>query len=706
MSFAKSPDSYSALPLGSIPAYAFDTETTGLDVTRDRVIEVGAIRLQSGGMADDDTFAALVNPGIPIPETTSKIHGIKDADVVNARGFSDVIGEFARWAGPAVMLGYSLGFDLAVLKSEHERCGLPWQPPRSLCVRQLAAILQPRLPDNSLEIIAGWLDIEVVGRHRALGDAKLTAEVFLALVPRLRAIGITTLAAAERACRLRAERSELEAKAGWHEVVRRRDLGRAQVAEYARIDSFPYRYRVAELMSAPPLVIEAARPLSDALKLMVERGIGSLFLQRNGDATEHGIATERDILRALHKEGTGVLRKPIGQCARWPVVTVEGREFVYRAMATMTAKGIRHLGVTGPAGELIGALSMRDLMRHRTDAAIFIGDRIETARSACDLGKVWSELTSVVRALAVEAVDPRDIAAVISRELRGLTRRACELAQEELAERGLGRAPAPFALLVLGSGGRGESLLAMDQDNAIVYGRGAADSWFEAVGTPLSDILNEAGLVYCSCGVMASNPEWRMDIEQWRETVQSWINRSNPQDLLYCDIFFDAMAVHGDTELAETLRANAIELARESRLFLHLLGVNAADFRKVRGIFGGLKLEDGRVDLKMAGLMPIFSAARVAALRNGLPERSTRERLEALKSLDTVAPETIGNLLEAHRVLLGLVLGQQLRDIDEGLPLSNRVAPRELDDFDRQQLHWALEQVPSVRDLLGTPAFG
>src|SRR5690606_33536032 len=174
MSFAKSPDSYSALPLGSIPAYAFDTETTGLDVTRDRVIEVGAMRLQSGGMADDDTFAALVNPGIPIPETTSKMHGIKDADVVNARGFSDVIGEFARWAGPAVMLGYSLGFDLAVLKSEHERCGLPWQPPRSLCVRQLAAILQPRLPDNSLEIIAGWLDIEVVGRHRALGDAKLT----------------------------------------------------------------------------------------------------------------------------------------------------------------------------------------------------------------------------------------------------------------------------------------------------------------------------------------------------------------------------------------------------------------------------------------------------------------------------------------------------------------------------------------------------
>ena len=61
---------------------------------------------------------------------------------------------------------------------------------------------------------------------------------------------------------------------------------------------------------------------------------------------------------------------------------------------------------------------------------------------------------------------------MISRELRALTARACELAEAEMAEAGLGEAPAPYALLVLGSGGRGESLLAMDQDNALIYADG------------------------------------------------------------------------------------------------------------------------------------------------------------------------------------------------------------------------------------------
>ena len=104
--------------------------------------------------------------------------------------------------------------------------------------------------------------------------------------------------------------------------------------------------------------------------------------------------------------------------------------------------------------------------------------------------------------------------------------------------------------------------------------------------------------------------------------------------------------------------------------------------------------------------MPIFSAARVLVLEHGLTARSTPERLDALRPLGIASDKTIDDLIEAHKVLLNLILRQQLRDIDQGLPLSNKVAPAELSDFERDQLKWALEQVSSVGDLLGTPVVG
>jgi DNA polymerase-3 subunit epsilon/CBS domain-containing protein len=89
---------------------------------------------------------------------------------------------------------------------------------------------------------------------------------------------------------------------------------------------------------------------------------------------------------------------------------------------------------------------------------------------------------------------------------------------------------------VLGSGGRGESLLAMDQDNALFFAEGepggAEDRWFEALGAHIADILHEVGLPYCKGGVMAKNAPWRGSAKTWRDRIAGWIRRSKPEDLL------------------------------------------------------------------------------------------------------------------------------------------------------------------------------
>ena len=237
-------------------------------------------------------------PGEAIPASSTAIHGISDDDVASADDFTPVMAQLVAWAGPAVVIGYSIGFDLAVLEAEHKRAELRWMPPRSLDVRHIVQILSPNLPDHSLDTVADWAGASRSrNRHSALGDAVATADVYAALVPKLRARGINTLAEAERACRKLASQIDTEAQAGWHAVSGAGDAETRSVAEYARIDSYPYRHQVRDIMHTPPRTVEHSTTVRDALSLMMREQVSSVFVTPEREDEAYGIVTERDILR-------------------------------------------------------------------------------------------------------------------------------------------------------------------------------------------------------------------------------------------------------------------------------------------------------------------------------------------------------------------------------------------------------------------------
>ncbi len=696
----------SATPLLSLSAVVLDTETTGLDTTAARIIQIGAVHIDSGRLSDA-TFEQFVDPGLPIPPESTRIHHIEDADVVGASGFATVYDAYRAWAGGRVLIGYSIGFDLAMFKAEHQRLGTAWQAPRSLDVRHLAQLVSPQLPDMALDTVAHWLGIEVTDRHRALGDALVTAKVFLALVPLLRKKGILTLAEVENACGKLTQQKATESEAGWIEVVRSAEITPDSVTALARVDSYPYRHRVRDVMNAPAKVIPADMTVRDVLALLMRDHVSSVFVLPGAKGGVPGIITERDILRAINAKETGALALTADELAIRPLKTIGEDEYVYRAIGRMNTGGFRHLGVSGADGTLTGALSARDLLRQRAGDAISLDDEIERAESPEELGLIWTKLTLVARGLAYEEVDPRDIATIISRELRALTRQACRIAESEMEAQGKGGPPVPYAMLVLGSGGRGESLLAMDQDNAIIFATGEPggpeDLWFEALGKRVADILDMVGVQYCKGGIMASNAEWRMSVKNWRTMVAGWIHRSRPKDILNTDIFFDCAPVHGATELGDKLRVDALDVAAQSSNFLHLMSQNAADVHPPLGWFGRFRLEDGRMDLKKGGIMPIFSSARVLALKHRIEARATPERLETARSLLDEERHLITPLIDAHRVLLGAILKQQLLDLEQGTALSNSVSPKEFSASERDSLKWAVEQIRAVPNLLGDP---
>jgi CBS domain-containing protein len=693
--------------LVSLNAVAFDTETTGLDTARARILQVGAVKISSGRIDETQTFQQYVNPGEPIPAANTAIHGIRDEDVAQASDFAPVKSDFDDWCADAVMIGYSSGFDLAMFRREHGLAGIEWIPPRSLDVRYLANIVVPNLPNYSLDTIAYWLGVEIHDRHSALGDAIATAEIFLDLIPLLRERGIRTLAEAERACLQFTNMSATEVSQGWHDVHQASAIRKTSLTALARIDSYPYRHRLRDLMSCPAIVVDSDKNLGEVLDLIIKHEISAVFVKPDAKHSETGIITERDLLRTINQESDALLKLNAGEIAQYPLHSLSADAFVYRAIARLRRKHFRHLGVHDAQGNIVGALSSRDLLRQRADDAVALGDDIDHAQDAGKMAEVWGHIAQVASGLMAEDVDARDIAAVISRELCALTRQACKLAEADMLEAGHGPAPCEYAMIVLGSGGRGESMLAMDQDNAIVYAKGEADGdedwWFAKLGNRVSDILDIAGVPYCNGDIMASNPDWRHSVEHWKKTIQSWIKRQTPDDILNCDIFFDAVCVHGNIDLADEVMDFAFKLGSQSSAFLKLMSINACKDRSPLGLFGRFKLEDGRMDLKKGGIMSIFSCARVLAIRHRIKKHSTPDRLRAARDQQDKMNTIFENLDDAHRIIFNVILQQQLLDIEAGVSPSNFVAPTSLSGSMRKQLKWALERVPGVANLLGDP---
>ncbi len=557
-----------ATPLIALDAVVIDSETTSLDPAKARIVEIAAVRLTAGRVDSADPFRRLVRPDVPIPAAAVAVHHIDDGMVADAPAFDQVWPELAAFMGETVLIGHSLGFDLAVLKRECQRAETPFRHPRTLDIRLLAQVVQPNLASFTLEGLSSWLGVEIKDRHSALGDAVATARIFLALLPRLREAGIRTLGEAIEACRALTDALDQQHRAGWLEAPARIDAERT----LSRIDSYPYRHRVRDVMRSPAKFVPAGTSIGDALARLMEERISSLFVSpdvtdRSGlPAAETGIITERDVLRALSGQGCNAFTIPVERVMSYPLAVVPGDAFIYRAIGRMSRLNVRHLGVVDETGCVIGALSARDLLRLRAGEAVALGDEIDAADDVHALARAWAKLPAVVSSLLAEEVNARDTASVISRELGALTRRAAVIAERRMRDAGRGEPMCPYAVAVLGSGGRGESLLAMDQDNALVFADGAPggteDNWFEQLGVHIADILHEVGVPYCKGGVMAKSPQWRGSLATWRERIADWIGRSTPQSLLSVDIFFDMLPVHGDGSLCTTIWRDAFDAAR------------------------------------------------------------------------------------------------------------------------------------------------
>lgn len=187
-----------------------DVETTGSKMPPCRVVEIGAYRVRAGRIVAE--FETLVNPRASIPPFISSLTGITDAMVAHAPDFEEIAADLLDFVGTSVIVAHNSSFDvrsinyeLALLYPGRKLCNA------ALCTVSLSRRVVPALANYRLHTVAEHFAVPIYNRHRAPGDARATAEIFIRLLALLRENGVRDLAGARQFGRagVRGQRSEV-----------------------------------------------------------------------------------------------------------------------------------------------------------------------------------------------------------------------------------------------------------------------------------------------------------------------------------------------------------------------------------------------------------------------------------------------------------------------------------------------------------------
>jgi len=168
----------------------FDLETTGFSPETNRIIEIGAVKVQNGKIVDK--FSTFVNPQMPIPFRIEQLTSINDSMVIDAPVIADILPEFMKFCEGCVMVAHNADFDMSFIKKNCQRLDIPCKPTIVDTVA-LARVLLPNLNRFKLDTVAKALGVSLENHHRAVDDAGCTAEIFVKFIEMLRERGMSTL---------------------------------------------------------------------------------------------------------------------------------------------------------------------------------------------------------------------------------------------------------------------------------------------------------------------------------------------------------------------------------------------------------------------------------------------------------------------------------------------------------------------------------
>ncbi len=468
--------------------------------------------------------------------------------------------------------------------------------------------------------------------------------------------------------------------------------------------------RIRDVIKKAPQFIGGAETIRNAAKKMTELEIGSLLVTNStGDVI--GIFTDKDLRARVVAEGLSATTQ-VETVMSSPVLKVSAHDLCFEALLEMMNRQVHYLAVEWD-GEMVGVVTDRDIMVVPGDSPLDLLRQIAAQRSLESLYELSAKAPLVVRTLIEEGAKASHITRVITVVNDHILERLLDLMQEEM-----GPAPVPFCWMVTGSEGRKEQTFRTDQDNAIMY-EDPGDEWetikaaklyFRRLGNKAIEHLVACGYPLCKGRMMASNSKWRKPYSVWVGYFDNWMSTTEPMETLNAKIFFDFRPAYGSPEIAGRLRDHLTEKAQRSRFVIRHLARDFIEAQTPLSFFRNFMVEkDGehknRLDLKLRGLVPFVDFARMMALRYGVKETNTLERLQMLATLGHVPQEMIRETVEAYEFIMQVRLAHQLKMIEAGTAPHNFVDPAQLSDLERMTLKASFDVINRLQTFVAKLGF-
>ena len=463
---------------------------------------------------------------------------------------------------------------------------------------------------------------------------------------------------------------------------------------------------VGEYMRAPPVVVPATARVSELLAAMTSAKATSALIA-DTDGRLAGIVTEQDVTRRIALRCSG--DEPVTAVMSAPVETVGAEDYLYLAIARMRRFGWRHLPVVDREHRPVGEIVLHDALSVAGEQIIGQIERVTHEGAAASLRQVKTAQVDIAAELLRDNVPAPEIQALLSDINRGIHCTIIKTQCAAMEAEGWGAPPVSFALIIMGSGGRGESFLFPDQDNGFILDdypdreHRRVDGFFIELAERMTRDLNAVGFPFCNGYVMATNPLWRKTRTQWRDQLLLWGRRRSTVAVQLSDIFFDFRGACGQLGYARDLRRHATHLVRNSPSYLQEMEREVHETGVALGWFGHFVTEKkkrghkGKINLKHAGTLPLVGAIRLLALREGIEATATLARIDALRAREVLDADQQDYLRGAFNHITSLLLRQQLEDFQAGREVSNYVPPEALSEREKDILVDSLKAIDALQ---------
>jgi len=441
--------------------------------------------------------------------------------------------------------------------------------------------------------------------------------------------------------------------------------------------------------------------IQDAARIMSEKKRSSIVVV-DKQRQSVGLLTDNDLRQKVVSRNFPV-QQPVIDVASRPLITQTPHVQVFEAVMQMMKHNIKHLVIVDESGNVKGIATERDLLLAQGQSPVYLMREIQSASTLHELEARSRQLPGLIKSLLDSGAKAVHLNRIITEVSDAVLKKIAGFALKEMGE-----PPVPFAFMIMGSEGRKEQTLKTDQDNAILYEdvdsarHEEVQNFFLQLGDIICTWLDQTGYSFCEFDIMAQNPKWCQPMSIWKKYFWDWIHYAEPEDLLHSSIFFDFRAGYGDGRLVNELRNYLFQTLGDWQGFFRHLAENALRFKPPLDIFGSLALKNGKdkkgfLDIKKP-MQLLVDFARVYALRHGIAETNTLDRMERLVHLKVLDRRDYDELVHAYSFMMLVRLSHQAAMlVEEEREPDNLILPREMTYINRQGLKEAFKRIRTAQ---------